>query len=303
MAATIEAAGVVLVRRGPSGMRVCLVHRPRQNDWSLPKGKADAGELMPTTARRETLEETGFDAVLGAPLRQQRYRVDSGPKTVDYWVAHVRPGGPGFKPNKEVDRIEWMTTSKARARLTYPRDRQLILDAISTPRTSPLIVLRHAEAMRRSDFKGNNDTRRPLTKRGQSQARALVAPLDAFGVTRVHSSDSRRCMQTVEPLASELKSGLVEEPLFSEEIFARRPRTALRRLRSLAARSAPTVLCTHRPVLPEVLAALAQEFSLKVKSPLLRPSLNPGGFIVIHREVGPRNRPTGRVVAVERFDA
>jgi 8-oxo-dGTP diphosphatase len=283
-------------------MRVCLVHRPRQNDWSMPKGKADPGELMPTTARREALEETGSDVVLGAPLRQQRYRVDSGPKTVDYWVAHVRPGGPGFKPNKEVDRIEWMTTAKARAKLTYPRDRQLVLDAISTPHTSPLIVLRHAEAMRRSDYKGSNDTRRPLTKRGQSQARALVDPLAAFGVSRVHSSDSRRCMQTVDPLASALRSGIVEEPLFSEEVFTRRPKTALRRLRSLAARSTPLVLCSHRPVLPDLLAALAQEYSLKVKSALLSPALNPGGFIVLHREVGPRNRPTGRVIAVERFD-
>ncbi|MDQ1249204.1 MAG: hydrolase [Actinomycetota bacterium] len=293
---------MVLVRRGPSGIRVCLVHRPRQNDWSLPKGKADPGELMPTTARREATEETGSDVLLGAPLRQQRYRVDSGPKTVDYWVAHIRPGGPGFKPNKEVDRIEWMTPAKARARLTYPRDRQLILDALSTPHTSPLVVLRHAEAMRRSDYRGGNDTRRPLTKYGLTQARALVAPLTAFGIARVHSSDSRRCMQTVEPLASHLKAGIVEESLFSEEIFSRRPKTALRRLRSLAVRSAPLVICSHRPVLPDLLATLAQEFSLKVKSPLLRPSLDPGGFIVIHREVGPRNRPTGRVIAVERFD-
>jgi 8-oxo-(d)GTP phosphatase len=303
VAATIEAAGVVLVRRESSGMRVCLVHRPRQNDWSLPKGKADPGELMPTTARREALEETGSDVLLGAPLRQQRYRVDSGPKTVDYWVAHVRPGGPGFKPNREVDRIEWLTTAKARARLTYPRDRQLILDAISTPHTTPLVVLRHAEAVKRADFKGNNDTRRPLTRRGQAQAKALVDPLTAFGVARVHSSDSRRCMQTVEPLASSLKAGIVEEPLFSEEVFARRPKTALRRLTSLAARTAPAVICSHRPVLPDLLGALAQEFSLKVKSSVLSPSLNPGGFIIIHRELGPRDRPTGRVIAVERFDS
>lgn len=299
----IRAAGVVLIRRGPNGPLVCVLHRPRQNDWSLPKGKADPDELMPTTARREAIEETGIDVVLGAPLRQQRYRVDSGPKTVDYWVAHVRPGGPGFEPNKEVDRIEWLTTAKARARLTYPRDRQLILDAISTPRTSPLIVLRHAEAMRRSDFKGSNDTRRPLTKRGQAQARELVAPLAAFGISRLHSSDSKRCMQTVEPLAGSLRASIVEEPLFSEEIFTRRPKTALRRFRMLAGRSAPLVICSHRPVLPHLLGAAAQEFSLKVKSPLLSPSLDPGGFIVIHREVGPRNRPTGRVIAVERFDA
>lgn len=302
MAATIEAAGVVLIRRVSSGSQVCVVHRPRQNDWSLPKGKADPGELMPATARRECIEETGVDVVLGAPLRQQRYRVDGGQKTVDYWVAHVRRGGPGFKPNKEVDRVEWVSLAKARSRLTYPRDRQLVLEGLATPATSPLVVLRHTEAMRRSDFKGRNDTRRPLTKAGAAMAQELVDPLMAFGISRIHSSDSRRCLQTVEPLARAAKADVVEEPLFSEEIFRRRPKTALRRLRSLALRPAALVLCTHRPVLPELLAALGQEFSLKSKLAAMKPGLDPGGFIVIHREVGSRRRPTGRVVAVERFD-
>lgn len=303
MAGTIRAAGVVMVRRNRSGIQVLLVHRPRQDDWSLPKGKADPGEMMPDTARRETLEETGLDVTLGAPLIQQRYRVNGQPKTVDYWVGHIRPGGPGFAPNREVDRIEWMSVSRARAKLTYPRDRDLVIAAVATPRTSPLVILRHSEAMRRADFKGSNDAKRPLTNRGRAHARTLVEPLTAFGVTRVHSSDSRRCMQTVEPLAKALRADVVEEPLFSEEVFDRRPKTAMRRMRWLALRPAGAVLCSHRPVLPDIMACVAAEFELKPKLPALRPSLDPGGFVVVHRELSSRGKLTGRVVSVERFDA
>ncbi|MCB0915599.1 MAG: NUDIX hydrolase [Actinobacteria bacterium] len=302
MASTIVAAGVVLVRRAKSGVQVCLVHRPRQDDWSLPKGKADPGEMMPATARREALEETGSDVVLGAPLEQQRYKVDGRPKTVDYWVAHVRPGGPGFAPNREVDRLEWMSVQKARARLTYPRDRQLVLGAIASSPTAPFIVLRHTEAVKRADFKGSNDSRRPLTSQGRSQARALVDPISAFGAMRIHSSDSRRCMQTVEPLAQAEKCEVSEEPRFSEESFSKRPKVALRRLASLAATPTPLVLCTHRPVLPSVLGGLAAEFGLRAKAAVLKPDLNPGGFVVLHRELDARHRLTGRVVAIERFD-
>jgi 8-oxo-dGTP diphosphatase len=302
VAGTIEAAGVVLVQRSKSGIQICMVHRPRHGDWSLPKGKADPGELMPSTARRETLEETGIDVVLGAPLTQQRYKVDGRPKTVDYWVAHIRPGGPGFRPNKEVDRIEWMTVQKARAKLTYPRDRQLVLQAIATSHTSPFVVLRHTEAMKRSDFKGSKDSRRPITSRGRAQARTIVDPIVAFGQLRIHSSDSRRCMQTVEPLAARLRQQIVEEPLFSEESFAKRAKIAQARLADFAGHVAPVVLCTHRPVLPSVLAGLASEYGLKARDPQLRPDLDPGGFVVLHRELDPRGRLTGRVVAAERYD-
>lgn len=300
--APIRAAGVVLMRRARGGVQLCLVHRPRQNDWSLPKGKADGGELMPETARREALEETGFDVLLGAPLTQQRYQVDGGPKTVDYWVAQVRPGGPGFKPNREVDRIDWVPLAKARSRLTYPRDRQLVLEGVSMPHSSPLIMLRHTQAVKRSDFSGSKDTRRPLTKAGRAQARALVPLLDAFGVVAVHSSDSKRCMQSVAPFAAARATHINEEPLLSEELFDRRPKVSLRRLRVLAARPKATLICTHRPVLPEALATLAQEFGLKPRMAALRAPLDPGALVILHRELGPRGRLTGRVLAVERFD-
>ena len=304
MASVIEAAGVVLVRRTKArGTQVCLVHRPRQNDWSLPKGKRDPGEALPATACRETVEETGCVVVLGPPLEQQRYKVVGRPKTVDYWVGHKGRGGPGFRPNKEIDRLEWLAPAKAISRLSYPRDRGLIVAAMKIPRTSPLIVVRHTSAMKRSDFQGNRDSKRPLTKSGEVEAKDLIPLLLAFGIAEVHSSDSVRCMDTVAPLAKKLGTGVVAETLFSEEVIDRKPKTALRRLKILARRPRPLVLCTHRPVLPDVFAVLAAYFGINAKSNALSPALQPGGMVVFHRRLSPRGRPDGRVVAVERYDA
>ncbi|MFI0431680.1 MAG: NUDIX domain-containing protein [Candidatus Nanopelagicales bacterium] len=301
MASTIEAAGVVLLRRGRRGLEVCVVHRPRHQDWSLPKGKRDPGELLQITAWREAVEETGIHVHLGVPLPTQTYRVDGRPKTVDYWVASAARGGPGFRPNKEIDGLEWVSVQRARARLTYARDRRWLLDAAAVPRTSPLIVLRHTAAMRRSDYKGSKDWRRPLTKSGKRHAKEIAALLAAYGVAEVRTSDSKRCMQSVRPYAKAAGLSIIEEALFSEEIFDRRPKTALRRMAMIGRRPSPQVLCTHRPVLPDVLAAVAQQFGLKASMPKLSPSLEPGAMIVIHRELGPRGRPNGRAVAVERI--
>ena len=106
-AAVIRAAGAVLWR--PSrryGVRIALVHRPRYDDWSLPKGKAEPGEVPPVTAAREVEEETGFRAAIGRSLTTVSYKANGGPKTVQYFAAR-RIGGL-FTPNKEVDRLEWL---------------------------------------------------------------------------------------------------------------------------------------------------------------------------------------------------
>lgn len=303
MATKIEAAGVVLIRRTKSdGLRVCVIHRPRHKDWSLPKGKRDDGELLATTAWREAREETYLDVSLGPPLSQQRYRVDGRPKTVDYWVGNVMGDLRKFKPNNEVDDLLWLPLAKAKAKLTYERDRDLVDEAIELPATSPIIVLRHTEAVKRGDYRGGRDSRRPLSKAGRIAARELVPVLRAFGVREVHSSTSRRCVETVTPLSKVLGSKVVEEPLFSEESFERQSKVTLARLARLVRRPAGIVLCTHRPVLPDVIAALAAKFDLNRKSAKLDDALEPGGFIVLHRQLDAKGRVTGRCVAVERYD-
>lgn len=295
---------MVLVRRTKSdGMRVCVIHRPRHKDWSLPKGKRDDGEMLATTAWRETREETYLDVNLGPPLSRQRYRVDGRPKTVDYWVGNVSGDLRRFKPNNEVDALLWLPPARAKAKLTYDRDRELVDEAMDLPATSPLIVLRHTDAIKRGEFKGNRDSRRPLSKDGRIAARQLVPVMRAFGVRELHSSDSRRCVDTVVPLSRALGSKVIEEPLFSEESFERHSKVTLARLARLARRPRGVVICTHRPVLPDVIGALAQRFGLRSKGSLLDPALPTGGFIVLHRELDAKGRVTGRCIAVERYDA
>src|SRR5690606_5396468 len=110
---------------------VLLVRRPDYEDVSIPKGKVDDGELLPQTAVRELLEETGVSATLGAPIGTAEYRIRSGPKVVRYWLAEVdeaaaRAGGDAFVANAEISGTEWVTPAKARALLTYDFDRALL---------------------------------------------------------------------------------------------------------------------------------------------------------------------------------
>lgn len=122
----IRAAGCVLWRRSPfdDGLEICLVHRPKYDDWSHPKGKLKRGESELDGARREVREETGQECVPGATLPTARYVVGGRPKTVAYWAAEATSGS--FTPNREVDRVLWLPPAAARNRLTEPRDRKLI---------------------------------------------------------------------------------------------------------------------------------------------------------------------------------
>ncbi len=135
------------------------MHRPRYHDWSLPKGKVDAGEHVTETAVREVLEETGLVVALRRPLPLQTYKVDGVPKQVHYWRAVV-VDEPPFVPNDEVDKIRWLSIDKAVARVTRPDDASLVKLADDPPGT-PFVVLRHGNAMKRVDWSGD-DVDRPL---------------------------------------------------------------------------------------------------------------------------------------------
>nr|WP_316959535.1 NUDIX hydrolase [Streptomyces sp. TRM68367] len=123
---TVQAAGCVLWRRSPvdGELEICLVHRPKYDDWSHPKGKLKRGEDPLAGALREVEEETGYAAALGARLPTSRYTANGRPKQVSYWAAEALYGA--FAPNHEVDRILWLPPGTARDRLTQPRDRTLV---------------------------------------------------------------------------------------------------------------------------------------------------------------------------------
>lgn len=287
----ILASGALVCRRGKRGAEVLLVHRPRFDDWSFPKGKVDPGEHVLSAAVREVQEETGLTVRLGPPLPNVRYTVGrngaGSPKQVYYWVA--RPMGDrkvaDYVPNSEIDEVAWAPIDKARRRLTYPYDVDLLgeLDQIAV-KTSPLVIVRHAAAMKRSEFEGP-DTSRPLDSRGQRQARRLVGCLSAYGIVDVISSDAIRCVRTLKPYARSAGLEISQDPIWSEDCEDRRH--LRRKVKRLLDSKTPAALCTHRPVLPMVFDALGIDPGGR---------LSPGEFVVIHRH-------KSRVIATERHSA
>ncbi len=254
-----------------------LIHRPRYPDWSLPKGKLDRNETEVDAACREVAEETGLQVRLGPRLPEQEYELASGAtKTVAYWSARPVTGSSGqhFIPNVEVDKVRWLPLRKARAKLTYDIDKELI-DAFATSgyASEPLVVVRHAEARKRSSWRGN-DNKRPLKATGKQQAERLVPLLSAYGVGRVVTSDATRCVQTVEPYVTASTASLVQDPVLSEQAYDER--RFARRVRKLLADPTPTAVCTHRPQLRPLFEVAGVELI----------GLMPAEVVVLHRRDG-----------------
>ncbi len=253
----IVAAGCLVTRGDGSDREVLLVHRPKYSDWSLPKGKLIEGEHTTQAAVREVVEETGVHVALRQPLPSHKYKVGGDPKIVHYWRAEIVVD-EGFAPNSEVDRIEWLSIEAARKRLTRPQDGELALLA-AEPASTPFVVLRHGHATKRVDWSGE-DPRRPLDPAGFVQAEALVGRLEAYGLVRVHTSSATRCVQTVTPFAAHAGFPVVLEPELCQEAYEAEPDAAKARAAGLLAdtlRSGqPTVLCGHRPYLPELMTHL-----------------------------------------------
>ncbi|MFD7922401.1 NUDIX hydrolase [Streptomyces sp. NPDC059740] len=121
----VRAAGCVLwYRSAREGLRVALVHRPKWDDWSHPKGKLKRGESALAAAVREVAEETGMHCRPGVRLPTVRYLVGDRPKEVRYWEAEAVGGR--FAPNTEVDALLWLSPAQARAKATQERDRYLV---------------------------------------------------------------------------------------------------------------------------------------------------------------------------------
>jgi 8-oxo-(d)GTP phosphatase len=259
-AAVIRAAGAVLWR--PSrryGLRVALVHRPRYDDWSLPKGKTEPGEVAPVTAAREVEEETGFRAAIGRSLTTVSYKANGGPKTVQYFAAR-RVGGL-FAPNKEVDRMEWLPVGKAAERMSYEFDQAVLRTfALEPAKLSGIVLVRHARAGHREEYDGEDETR-PLDAKGRRQAEALVGELSVFAPTAVHSAPLERCRSTVAPLAESVGQDVLFESVLAEDAYRDDPAGARRRLVELAgtgeADGSTVVVCSQGGVIPGVVKSLA----------------------------------------------
>jgi 8-oxo-(d)GTP phosphatase len=322
-AGDVRAAGAVLWRPGDADrvagpmaeLQVAVIHRPKYDDWSFAKGKLEPGEHVLHAAVREVFEETGLRVTLGRRLPPVRYayqgrvRADDQQipaaasvagdrrggvlKQVDYWAATAAGAWSPFVPNKEVDRLDWLSVTEARQRLSYPHDVELLGQFSAGPsRTTPLIFLRHASAGSRPDWPGE-DISRPLDALGIKQAQDLTVLLRCFGVLRVVSSPTERCVSTVRPYATAAGVAVEPEPALlppkdggSWPGYAEAAATAA----LVAAEAQPVVVCAHRENLPVLIEAACDRLGGTVPD---GPPLRKSEFLVLHTSAG-------RLVTAER---
>ena len=230
----VLAAGALVWRLKNDKLQVLVVHRPRYDDWSFPKGKAEPGESMVLTAIREVAEETGRQIVLGRYLGKARRRLVSGrKKRTLYWAAQVLPeAGPGeglraaVKPasKREIDKVRWWKAEKAARKLTHADDKRLLARLVDWYESGQLqvhslVLVRHAKAVSRATwgYGINSEITRPLVMgRGQAQARDVAALLSAYGVGELVSSPWRRCVDTLAPYAHGCGLDLRSDEAFTE---------------------------------------------------------------------------------------
>lgn len=270
----IYAAGGIVWRPAPEpvGFEILVVHRPKYDDWSFPKGKLESDEMLPAAAVREIAEETGYQVCLGSRLAVTNYPVDGIDKQVTYWLAvprdtpalrarpHVHPAS-----KKEIDEVRWVGIDQAAQLLTQEFDRGLArragqLLAAGWGCSAPVVLFRHAKAKAREDWAGD-DALRPLRKKGCRQARDMVPVLAAFGVSRVVTSPWKRAALSVEPYLEATGIAAEYTAALSEAGFASHPETAQALLSACVSQglmSSGVVICSHRPVLESLVAQIQQ---------------------------------------------
>jgi 8-oxo-dGTP diphosphatase len=253
----IPAAGGAVWRTGAGGaLETAVVHRPKYDDWSLPKGKLDAGEHPLVAAVREVGEETGLQVAVGRRSVQTRYAHRHGPKRVDYWV--MEAVGGSFRANDEVDELRWLPVPDAVTLVSHEHDRAVLHDLARTdvPLQPRLLLVRHGSAGSRDDWNGP-DAARPLDGRGRAQASVLAAVLPAFAPVRLLTAPPVRCRQTVTPLAETTGLPVGEVSELGEEDFRADPQAGVDVVeRLLADRSGLTVVSSQGGAIPSVLQAL-----------------------------------------------
>jgi 8-oxo-dGTP pyrophosphatase MutT (NUDIX family)/phosphohistidine phosphatase SixA len=255
----IRAAGGVAWRPTAAGVQVCLVHRPRYGDWSLPKGKLEPGEHPLLAAVREVAEESDVRGVPQVRLPSARYRSEGQDKVVDYWSMRAVADG-GFQPGTEVDDVRWLAVDEAIRLVSYPHDAEVLAAfAALPPVTGTLAVVRHAHAGKRATWSGP-DTGRPLDAEGWAQAHRLAALVALVRPQRLVSASARRCVQTLDPAAALLDlpievCGDLDEPQPGQHPDERILATAACLL-ELGGGDARVAVCSQGKVLPGALERL-----------------------------------------------
>jgi 8-oxo-dGTP diphosphatase len=276
--ALIEAAGGVLWRpaQGGIGVEIALVHRPKYDDWSVPKGKLRFDEHPLLGALREISEETSFTGQPGRMLGEISYLKDGSPKRVRYWAVKAVAGE--FVSGEEVDQLIWLPPQEALAHLTPDRDPPIVQSfAMNARPTVTCVVVRHGSAGQRETWLGD-DRERPLDELGHRQAEVLAGVLEAFDVQRVLSADVLRCLDTVGPFAANRGIMIESEPLLSESGYDSAPQAAEARLLSVLTAGERVVVCGQGKSIPPLLRGVCEVLN----APPWNSSTPKGAFVALH---------------------
>ncbi len=289
-------------------IEVCLVHRPKYNDWSWPKGKLDPNESHRHAAVREICEEIGVPVALGPYLGDVEYPLNeegkknrrtknrtADSKHVLFWMAtpiseeDEQRLSSAFGPVRradagEIDEVLWLTVAEARKKLSHSTDKDLLaafVDRIEegAEQAVPFLIVRHGKAEPRKSWKGS-DANRPITPRGAACAFALSRELACFNPVRLSTSPWIRCMETVEMFSWQTNRHMAMLEPLTEDAFAASPEAAWQcfygEILNAVEHHTPTAVCMHRPViggmfehLRELCASKALAKRLIAKSPYM----------------------------------
>ena len=292
MSEAISAAGAVVWRKHKDNFtEVAIIHRPKYDDWSFPKGKIEVGESLIACAHREVLEETNLQTEFGPHLGQVEYFTPDGLKKVTYWSAKVIVEKP-FRTNTEVDQLKWIPITKVIEVLTNETDKEIFDKFVKVKFNSkPFILLRHAKAITRDEWQGEDDDR-PLSSSGQNQAMRLLSTYQVFNIDQIHSSDAVRCYDTVKSMAKGLDIKLEVSSKLSENTYKKDKEKAFDYVSELIKEDKRILICSHNPILPKMLNKLTKKSEIEADED----KLSPADGWVIHR--------SGKeIIQIDRLDA
>ena len=292
-AQVVRAAGAVLWRRLSDDLvQVALIHRPKYQDWSFPKGKVEIGESDISCAYREVMEETGFDSQFGPELCKVEYPVGDQLKVVRYWSAQAIGDPKNVLDVDEVDQLIWVTISDAYQKLSREGDKEVLKNfEIYGVDTTPLILLRHGKAITREEWEGD-DGDRPLAQIGQIQSKRMLSKYLPFAISEIHTSDAVRCYETVAPMARAMSLDMIYWSELSEYAFAKDKKAAINVVNDIIESETRAIVCGHNPVLPGIVAKFIGKKNFKQ----LDHGLLPGeAWILHHRD--------GEVIAIDWMEA
>lgn len=289
----IKGAGILLWReRRPLEPEVALIHRPRYGDWTFPKGKVDIGENPLQAAYRECMEETGISPIVGPYLGEITYKSEGVKKQVNYWMGRAVGEENSFRANSEVDNLSWTSVKEARHFLSYDDDKTLLSQFIKIERhVKSVVLLRHAKAVKREDWLGE-DCDRPLTHKGELQSSKLANLFSMYGLSELHTSDAQRCIKTIEPIADKLQLPFQSTALLSELFYEKDDNGAIEYLMQLLKYNVNQLVCSHNPILIEMLMAFSNHANFSKHLP----KLSPADSWVIHHA-------NSRIVSVDTLPA